>query len=83
MNHHYSNLFINMPVRHLINKLETSNKGSLTAQIKRMGDLEISNFFILGSNNNIKMVLEVANELKMYGEQYAWFAGTKVENFEV
>jgi len=82
MNHHYSNLFINMPVRHLINKLETSDKGSLTAQIKRMGDLEISNFFILGSNNNIKMVLEVANELKMYGEQYAWFAGTKEDDVE-
>ena len=24
------------------------------------------------------MALEVVNELKLYGEKYAWFAGTKV-----
>ena len=24
------------------------------------------------------MTLDVANELRLYGEQYAWFAGTKV-----
>ena len=25
------------------------------------------------------MTLKVANEQKLYGEQYSWFAGTKVE----
>ena len=67
-----------MQVRKIFEKLDTKDKASLTEKIKKISDLEISNFFILGSNRHIKRVLEVANELKMYGEQYAWFAGTKV-----
>ena len=27
---------------------------------------------------SIKRVYEMASQLKMYGEKYAWFAGTKV-----
>ena len=77
MTHHNFNLLIN--IRKSFEKLDTTDKASLTAQIKRMEDFKISNFFILGSNENIKMVLELANELKMYGEKYAWFAGTKVK----
>ena len=46
MNHHFKNLLLNMPVRHMFNKLMPSN-GSLAEQIKRMTSMEIKNFFIL------------------------------------
>ena len=31
------------------------------------------------SPENIYMTLKVANESKLFGEQYSWFAGTKVK----
>jgi len=79
MNHHYKNLLLNMPVRHIINRLETMNKEALKEQIKRLHMLEIRNFFILGTSENIQMALSAANDLMYYGEQFAWFAGTKDE----
>ena len=79
LNHHYKNLLYNMPVRHTINRLETMNKEALKEQFKRMHMQEIRNFFILGTTENIQMALSAANDLMYYGEQYAWFAGTKVK----
>merc|ERR1719244_1768265 len=73
MTHHNFNLLIN--IRKIFEKLDTTDKTSLTAQIKRMGGgFKMKNFFILGSSKNIKMVLEVASDLKMYGEKFTWFA---------
>ena len=34
------------------------------------------NIYLL-SADTLKQVYDAANELKMYGEKYAWFAGTK------
>ena len=45
-NHHYKNLLLNMPVRHIINKMET-DMDKLKMQIARIEKLEINNFFIL------------------------------------
>ena len=79
MNHHYKNLLLNMPVRHIINRMETMNREALKEQFKRMHMQEIRNFFILGTTENIQMALSAANELMYYGNQFAWFAGTKVK----
>ena len=83
MNHHYKNLLLNMPVRHIVNRLETSSKENLKEQIQRLHMLEIRNFFLLGSSESIHMALKAANNLKYYGEQFAWFAGTKVNNQKI
>ena len=77
MTHHYKNLLLNMPVRHLINKLAPDWSG-LKEQIQRMQGLDIRHFFILASAEKIQQTLNAANSLMMYGEQFAWFAGTKV-----
>ena len=55
MNHHFKNLLLNMPVRHIFNKLMPDN-GSLAEQIKRMTSMEIKNFFIL-ARQEIKSVM--------------------------
>ena len=79
MNHHYKNLLLNLPVRHIINKIETINREALKEQLRRMYLQEIRNFFFLGTSENIHMALSAANELMYYGNQFAWFAGTKVK----
>ena len=83
MNHHYKNLLLNMPVRHIVNRLETSSMENLKEQIQRLHMLEIRNFFLLGSSENIHMALQAANELMYYGEQFAWFVGTKVNDQKI
>jgi len=81
MDHQYKSLLLNMPVRHIINKVKTSDS-DLKMQLSRLEQMDIKNYFILGSSETIKSVYMVANELKMYGEKYAWFAGTKESGAE-
>jgi len=76
MDHQYKSLLLNMPVRHIINKVKTSST-DLKKQLTRLDDMDINNYFILGNADTLKQVYDAANELKMYGEKYAWFAGTK------
>ena len=47
MDHHYKSLLLNMPVRHIINKLKTSSS-ELKQQLIRLDTMKIKNFFILG-----------------------------------
>ena len=42
-----TSLLLNLPVRHIINKVKTS-KSDLTAQLTRLNEMEISNYFIIG-----------------------------------
>ena len=43
--------------------------------MQKLGNL---NLFFSPSKDTLKKVYTAANELMMYGEKYAWFAGTKV-----
>jgi len=81
MNHQYKSLLLNMPVRHLINKLKTS-ASEIKKQLMRIDEMDINNFFILGSPETLEKVFEIVNELKFYGEKYSWFAGTKEADAE-
>jgi len=76
MDHQYKSLLLNMPVRHIINKVKTTSM-DLKKQLMRLEEMDIKNYFILGSSETLMNVYKAANELKMYGEKYAWFAGTK------
>ena len=46
MTHHYKNLLVNLPVRHILTKIEPDDN-MLKMQIERMLSMDISNFFIL------------------------------------
>jgi len=81
LNHKYRSLLLNLPVRHIIKPIETSMAG-LKKQLMRLETVDIHNYFILGSISSIKSVYEAATALKMYGEKYAWFAGTKDSEVE-
>ena len=50
MSHHYENLLINMPVRHMMTMMET-NSAKLSQQLQRFVSMEILNFFILARYN--------------------------------
>ena len=48
MDHQYKSLLLNMPVRHIINKVKTT-ESELKAQLKRLDEMDINNYFILGT----------------------------------
>ena len=52
MSHHYENLLINMPVRHMMTMMET-NSAKLSQQLQRFVSMDILNFFILARYNII------------------------------
>ena len=45
--HHYNTLLLNMPVRHMINRLQLGDRDQLAAQLRRIVSLEVRNFFVL------------------------------------
>ena len=47
MDHQYKSLLLNMPVRHIINKVKTSS-ADLKKQLTRLEEMDIKNYFILG-----------------------------------
>jgi len=81
MDHQYKSLLLNMPVRHIINKVKTSSS-EIKKQLTRLEEMDIKNYFILGNSDTLMNVYKAASELKMYGEKYAWFAGTKESGAE-
>ncbi|XP_023346465.1 ionotropic receptor 25a [Eurytemora carolleeae] len=76
MDHKYRSLLLNLPTRHIIKPLETTDAG-IKDQLTRLESVDINNFFVLASLANLKMVYGVASRKGMTGEKYAWFAGTK------
>lgn len=55
MDHKYKALLQNIPTRHVITAIGKSNE--LSDQLDKLRNLDINNFFILGSLNSIKAVL--------------------------
>ena len=45
--HHYNTLLLNMPVRHMISRLQLGDRAQLAAQLRRIVSLEVRNFFVL------------------------------------
>jgi ionotropic glutamate receptor len=78
MSHHYKNLLINMPVRHTMTEMDS---GMLSQQLQRLISMDVMNFYILASPENIKNALMTADSLKLYGERYSWFVGTKNSDY--
>ena len=77
MNYKYRSLLMNIPVRHLINKMKMDSMEQ-EKQLKMMTDIDLNNIFLLGKKSMIEQYLRVANKLKMHGIKYSWFAMSKV-----
>ncbi|XP_044735980.1 ionotropic receptor 25a-like isoform X2 [Chrysoperla carnea] len=75
MDHKYKSLLQNIPTRHVITQIDEPNK--IKEQLKRLRNLDIVNFFVLGSLTSIKNVLDGADEINFFGKKFAWYAITQ------
>ncbi|ODM93591.1 Glutamate receptor ionotropic, kainate 2 [Orchesella cincta] len=78
MYHKYKSLLQNMPTRHLLTKLETTTT-KLRKQIDRLVHVDIVNYFIAASPNEISGVLAEASDPDMkdgpyFSDEYAWYS---------
>ncbi|KAG6445268.1 hypothetical protein O3G_MSEX003820 [Manduca sexta] len=74
MDHKYKSLLQNIPTRHVITPVKSFNKDEIKTQLRSLRDLDIVNFFIVGSLRTIKNVLDAADENQYFGRKTAWFA---------
>lgn len=74
MDHKYKALLQNLPTRHVITAV-AKNK-DLKEQLDKLRNLDIVNFFILGSLASIKSVLEAARK-EYFERNFAWHAITQ------
>ncbi|XP_012287489.1 ionotropic receptor 25a [Orussus abietinus] len=81
MDHKYKSLLQNVPTRHTIARAKDDPK-SRQEQLSRVRNLDIVNFFILGTEQTICSYLEAADSLQFVGRKYAWYALT-AENFQL
>ncbi|XP_050348568.1 ionotropic receptor 25a isoform X2 [Nymphalis io] len=74
MDHKYKSLLQNIPTRHVITPVKSFSKDEIKTQLRSLRELDIVNFFIIGSLRTIKNVLDAANENQYFGRKTAWFA---------
>ncbi|KAL0830384.1 hypothetical protein ABMA28_002566 [Loxostege sticticalis] len=74
MDHKYKSLLQNIPTRHVITPVKSYNKDEIKTQLRSLRELDIVNFFVVGSLRTIKNVLDAADENQYFGRKTAWFA---------
>lgn len=74
MDHKYKSLLQNVATRHVIAPVDDID---IKQQLTKLRQLDIVNFFILGSINTIKNVLDSANNIQYFGRKFAWHAITQ------
>ncbi|CAG4975056.1 unnamed protein product [Parnassius apollo] len=74
MDHKYKSLLQNIPTRHVITPVKSFSKDEIKTQLRSLRELDIVNFFIVGSLRTIKNVLDAADENQYFGRKTAWFA---------
>lgn len=80
VDHKYKSLLLNVPTRHVI--VHTKEPGTpVQRQISMLRDLDIVNFFVLGSEPTISAALQAANNLNFTGHKFGWFGVTLTEDF--
>lgn len=82
MYHKYKSLLQNMPTRHLLTKLEVGAE-AIRRQVDRLVHVDITNFFIAASPNEISSVLAEASDPMMrdgpyFSDEYAWYSMSMV-----
>ena len=79
MSNKYKTLFRNKAIRHMFNKIDISK---INSQIRRLEDMDLVNFFVLGKMEVVNRVLQAAAEENYFGKRYSWTAITKVNSNE-
>ncbi|XP_017786976.1 PREDICTED: ionotropic receptor 25a [Nicrophorus vespilloides] len=74
MDHKFKSLLQNVATRHVIAPISPDNQKD---QLMNLRKLDIVNFFVLGSLNNIKRVLDAADGVSFFNRKYAWHAITQ------
>uniref|UniRef100_A0A182YN05 Ionotropic receptor 25a n=1 Tax=Anopheles stephensi TaxID=30069 RepID=A0A182YN05_ANOST len=74
MDHKYKALLQNIPTRHVITSI--ADDRDRASQIEKLRNLDINNFFVLGSIASIKQVLESAKN-EYFERNFAWHAITQ------
>ena len=76
----YGTLLINIPTRHIIQKVHDD----IDSQLMKLTKIELTNFFVLGNQKTIDMVLSTASKLNIMGaNKYAWYVMTLEEKEKV
>ena len=78
MDHKYKALLQNVATRHLIDEI-TTDTNKIPEQLMDLVKLDLTNFFIMGSLENIKIVLEAAEKNGLFNRKFAWHVLTKVQ----
>lgn len=81
MDHKYKALLQNVATRHLIDEINT-DVSKIPEQLEDLVKLDLKNFFVLGSLDTIKNVLEAAEKKNLFNRMYAWHALTKVNKYQ-
>ncbi|CAB3227099.1 unnamed protein product [Arctia plantaginis] len=74
MDHKYKSLLQNIPTRHVITPVKSFEINEIKTQLENLRNLDIVNFFIVGSLRMIKNVLDAADKNQYFGRKTAWFA---------
>ncbi|XP_035782747.1 ionotropic receptor 25a-like isoform X2 [Anopheles albimanus] len=74
MDHKYKALLQNIPTRHVITSI--ADERDRASQIEKLRNLDINNFFVLGSLTSIKQVLESAKN-EYFERNFAWHVITQ------
>ena len=72
MDYHYKHLLINVPTRHIIQKMKKSEK-DLKGQLNKFAKKELNNFFIIGTTNQISKIMSFGKSMNLVGTKYAWY----------
>ncbi|EDV57772.2 ionotropic receptor 25a [Drosophila erecta] len=78
MDHKYKSLLQNIQTRHVITAIAKDGKREREEQIEKLRNLDINNFFILGTLQSIRMVLESVKP-EYFERNFAWHAITQNE----
>lgn len=71
----YKSLLKNRPIRHMFNRIESN----ANAQIRRLEDMDIVNYYILARVDRINQVLSAAAQENYFGRKYSWTVISKVK----
>lgn len=77
MDHKYKSLLQNVATRHVIAPIQEND---VKEQLQKLRKLDILNYFILGSLNNIKRILDAADSINYFNRKFAWHAITQDKN---
>lgn len=70
----YKSLLKNRPIRHMFSRIESN----ANAQIRRLEDMDIVNYYVLAKVDRINQVLLAAAQENYFGKKYSWTLISKV-----